>query len=57
MPFAYSSEFREMVLDQIRAGRPVAEDGAGVPGQEILLRSRLGLMQEDPDVQASEETP
>ena len=25
MPFAYSSEFREMVLDQIRAGRPVAE--------------------------------
>ena len=24
MPFAYSSEFREMVLDQIRAGRPVA---------------------------------
>ena len=25
MPFAYSSEFREMVLDQIRAGRTVAE--------------------------------
>ena len=25
MPFAYSSEFREMVLDQNRAGRPVAE--------------------------------
>ena len=25
MPFSYSSEFREMVLDQIRAGRPVAE--------------------------------
>ena len=24
MPFAYSSEFREMVLDQIRAGRSVA---------------------------------
>ena len=28
MPFAYSSEFREMVLDQIRAGRPVASLGA-----------------------------
>lgn len=25
MPFAYSSEFREMVLEQVRAGRPVAE--------------------------------
>ena len=25
MPFAYSSEFREMVLEQIRVGRPVAE--------------------------------
>lgn len=25
MPFAYSSEFRERVLDQVRAGRPVAE--------------------------------
>ena len=25
MPFAYSSEFREMVLEQIRAGRPVVE--------------------------------
>ena len=25
MPFAYLSEFREMMLDQIRAGRPVAE--------------------------------
>ena len=25
MPFGYSSEFREMVLDQIRAGRPGAE--------------------------------
>ena len=25
MPFAYSSEFREMARDQIRAGRPVAE--------------------------------
>ena len=23
MPFAYSSEFREMVLGQMRAGRPV----------------------------------
>ena len=33
----------------------IAESQAHVPGQDFLLRSRLGLMQGDLDVQASEE--
>ena len=36
---------------------PVIVEGSVscVPGQEFLLRSRLGVMQGDPDVQAVEE--
>ena len=40
MPSAYSSEFREMVLDQIRAGWPVAEPARELEiHQAVLLRS------------------
>ena len=37
MPFAYSSEFREMVLAQIRAGRPVAELARDLEMHESML--------------------
>ena len=38
MPFAYSSEFGEMVLDQIRAGWPVAELARDLEMHQLTLR-------------------
>ena len=37
MPFAYSSEFREMVLEQVRAGRPVAELARDLGMRQLTL--------------------